>query len=178
MSAAADTRPADSLPGVLRALGARAHQVRAATRAADHYLAQDASTEHDTGAWLLSSAVTLAADLAIDLDGLARALKERNAESALQQRLVPLRERAHQLHAAAKAADRFLEQDSRDDRDTGGWLVPMAQDLANKLAHELDDALSALRRPAAADKAAAVEPHDPALARRINAATAPLRGAA
>jgi hypothetical protein len=179
MPTTADTHPsADSLAGLMRSLGARAHQVRAATRAADHYLAQDASDERDTGTWLLASAVTLAEDLAADLDGLSRTLKERNAEGGLQQRLVPLRARAHQLHAAAKAADRFLEQDSREDRDTGGWLVPMAQQLANKLANELDDTLATTRRPAAADKPAAVEPHDPALARRINAATAPLRGAA
>ncbi len=183
MSNAADVRhttgqTAESLLGLMRSLGARAHQVRAATRAADHYLAQDADGEHDTGAWLLSSAVTMAEDLAADLDGLSRTLKERNAEAPLQQRLVPLRARAHQLHAAAKAADRFLEQDNREDRDTGGWLVPMAQQLANKLANELDDTLAATRRPAAADKPAAVEPHDPAMARRINAATAPLRGAA
>lgn len=179
MSTTAEARPsAESLLGLMRSLGARAHQVRAATRAADHYLAQDASDEHDTGAWLLASAVTLAEELAADLDGLSRTLKERNAEGALQQRLVPLRARAHQLHAAAKAADRFLEQDSREDRDTGGWLVPMAQQLANKLANELDDTLATTRRPAVAEKPAAVEPHDPALARRINAATAPLRGAA
>jgi hypothetical protein len=178
MSTSAEPRPADTLPGLMRSLGARAHQLRAATRAADHYLAQEARAEHDTGAWLLSSAVTLAEDLAADLDGLARTLKERSAEAGLQHKLVPLRARAHQLHAAAKAADRFLEQDSREDRDVGGWLVPMAQQLAARLANELDDALAAMRRPAAADKPAPVEPHDPALARRINAATAPLRGAA
>ena len=148
----------DTLPGLLRLLGARAHQVRAATRAADHYLAQNAPDEHDTGAWLLASAVALAADLAADLDGLARTLMERNAEPALLQRLVPLRAQAHQLHAATKAADRFLEQDSRDDRDTGGWLVPMAQQLATRLAAGLDDTLAAARRPVAADKAAASEP--------------------
>lgn len=177
-----ETRPAtEALPALMRSLGARAHQVRAATRAADHYLAQDERSDSDTGAWLLSSAVTLAEDLAADLDGLARTLKERNAEAALQQRLVPLRARAHQLHAAAKAADRFLEQDSRDDHDTGTWLVPMAQQLAQKLAAELDDTVAAPRQPAAAERKAdkaGVEPHDPALARRINAATAPLRGAA
>jgi hypothetical protein len=179
MPTTAETRPtADSLASLMRSLGARAHPVRAATRAADHYLAQDASDERDTGTWLLASAVTLAEDLAADLDGLSRTLKERNAEGSVQQRLVPLRARAHQLHAAAKAADRFLEQDSSEDRDTGGWLVPMAQQLANKLANELDDTLATTRRPSAADKPAAVEPHDPALARRINAATAPLRGAA
>ena len=69
-----------------------------------------------------------------------------------------LRAQAHQLHAAAKAADRFLEQDTRDDRDTGGWLVPMAQQLATRLAAGLDDTLAAARRPVAADKAAAAEP--------------------
>lgn len=164
-----DARHSDTLPALLRALGARAHQVRAATRAADHYLAQDASDEQDTGAWLLASAVTLAADLAAELDGLARTLKERGAEPALQQRLVPLRAQAHQLHAAAKAADRFLEQDNRDDRDTGGWLVPMAQQLAQRLATGIDDSLAAARRPAAADKASAVEPPQPVAARRAAA---------
>jgi len=158
MSTAPESRGNETLPGLLRLLGARAHQVRAATRAADHYLAQDAQDEHDTGAWLLASAVTLAADLAADLDGLSRTLKERSAEPALQQRLVALRAQAHQLHAAAKAADRFLEQDARDDRDTGGWLVPMAQQLATRLAAGLDDTLAAARRPAAADKATAAEP--------------------
>jgi hypothetical protein len=178
MTTPAEPRAAESLPTLLRALGARAHQARAATRAADHYLAQDHRDAHDTGAWLLASAVALAADLALDLDGLARTLKERNAEPALQQRLVPLRAQAHQLHAATRAADRFLEQDNHDDRDTGGWLVPMAQQLAARLAAGIDDTLNSARRPAAADKPAVVEPHDPALARRINAATAPLRGAA
>ena len=177
MSNAPDARSPDTLPGLLRMLGARAHQVRAATRAADHYLAQDARDDHDTGAWLLSSAMALAADLAADLDGLARTLKERNAEPALQQRLVALRARAHQLHAAAKAADRFLEQDSRDDRDTGGWLVPMAQQLAGRLADELDDTLAAARRPATAARPATVadipEPVRPAAP-----AAAPRRGTA
>lgn len=176
MSTPSEVRTTDSLPALMRSLGARAHQVRAATRAADHYLAQDVGDEHDTGAWLLASAVTLAADLAADLDGLARMLKERSAEPALQQRLVPLRAQAHQLHAAAKAADRFLEQDHRDDRDTGGWLVPMAQQLATRLATGIDDTLSAARRPAAAERPVVVEPQDAAPARR--AAAAPLRGAA
>jgi hypothetical protein len=169
---------AESLAAQLRGLGARAHQVRAATRAADHYLAQGAGGERDTGNWLLASAVGLAQDLAADLDGLARLLKERQADGALLQRLLPLRARAHQLHAAARAADRFLEQDSGEDQETGGWLVPLAQTLASKLAAELDDTLVAARRPGAGAKPGAAEPHDPALARRINAATAPLRGAA
>jgi hypothetical protein len=178
MSTSTEARAVDSLQGLLRSLGARAYQVRAATRAADHYLAQDASDDTDTGAWLLASAVTLAADLASDLDGLARTLKERSAEAPLQQRLVPLRAQAHQLHAAAKAADRFLEQDNRDDRETGGWLVPMAQQLAARLAAGIDDTLASARRPAPAGEKAMAEAPDAAQPRRVHAAAAPLRGAA
>jgi hypothetical protein len=46
--------------------------------------------------------------------------------------------------------------------------------LAHKLASEIDDSAVPAKRPAAGE----VEPHDPALARRVAAATAPLRGAA
>ena len=80
---------------VLRQLGARAHQLRATTRAADHYNAQDAQAERDTGSWLISSAVGLAEDLAADIDGLARSIKERQADAALLLRISPLRVRAH-----------------------------------------------------------------------------------
>ena len=166
---------------VLRQLGARAHQLRATTRAADHFNAQDAQAERDTGSWLISSAVGLAEDLAADIDGLARSIKERQADAALQQRIPPLRVRAHQLHAAAKAADHFLDQDSREDQDTGSWLIATANALAVKLAAELDDTVAGARR-GPQDKAAAaqIEPHDPVLARRLAAAStpAPLKGAA
>ncbi|MDO9094634.1 MAG: hypothetical protein Q8R98_23235 [Rubrivivax sp.] len=190
----ADTRPSPLAPAAplaaggdapdaahhLRQLGARAHQLRAATRAADHYTAQDQATERDTGSWLMSSAVGLAAELAADLDGLARAIKERQADAALLARLSPLRVRTHQLHAAAKAADHFLDQDSREDQDTGSWLVATAHALAVKLAAEMDDSVADVRRSPV--NKAAVEVHDPALARRVAAATAtastPLRGAA
>ena len=162
----------------LRQLGARAHQLRATTRAADHYNAQDAQAERDTGSWLISSAVGLAEDLAADIDGLARSIKERQADAALLLRISPLRVRAHQLHAAAKAADHFLDQDSRDDQDTGSWLIATANALAVKLAAELDDTVPGARR-GQQDKGP-IEPHDPVLARRLAAAStpAPLRGAA
>ena len=178
---ARSTLPADAgdASHLLRELGARAHQLRATTRAADHYNAQEAAAERDTGSWLMSSAVGLAAELAADLDALARSIKERQADAALLSRLSPLRVRAHQLHAAAKAADHFLDQDSREDQDTGSWLIATAQALAVKLAAEVDDSVAGVRRtpPATAQDKPALEPHDPALVRRVAAATAPLRGA-
>jgi hypothetical protein len=88
----------------LRQLGARAHQLRATTRAADHYVAMDTGEDRNTASWLMSSAVVLAEDLAADVDGLARSLKERPADAALQQRVAGLRVRTHQLHAATRAA--------------------------------------------------------------------------
>jgi hypothetical protein len=164
-------------PHLLRQLGARAHQLRAATRAADHYNAQAQAADRDTGSWLISSAVGLAADLADDLDSLARTVKERQADAALLTRLSPLRVRAHQLHAAAKAADHFLDQDSREDQDTGSWLIATAHALAVKLASELDDNVAGGRR-APTDRPG-VEVHDAVVARRVAAAsTTPIRGAA
>ena len=165
---------------VLRLLGARAHQLRATTRAADHYNAQDVQAERDTGSWLISSAVGLAEELAADIDGLARSIKERQTDAALLARISPLRVRAHQLHAAAKAADHFLDQDTREDQDTGSWLIATANALAVKLAAELDDSVAGARRgPLDKSPVTPIEPHDPALARRVAAAAAmPVRGAA
>jgi hypothetical protein len=176
-SATAGNAPSDSADFAqqLRQLGARAHQLRATTRGADHFNAQEAAGERDTGSWLMSCTVDLAADLAADLDALARAVKERQADAALLQRLSPLRVRAHQLHAAAKAADHFLDQDTREDQDTGSWLVATAHALAAKLTAEMDDNVAPARR---SGMEKVVEPHDPALVRRMAAATAPLRGAA
>lgn len=182
-STAASSAPPSNADGpdaahLLRQLGARAHQLRAATRAADHYNAQDQAADRDTGSWLMSSTVGLAADLAADLDSLARAIKERQSDAALLARLSPLRVRAHQLHAAAKAADHFLDQDSREDQDTGSWLIATANALAVKLAAELDDTVPGARR--GPQDTGPIEPHDPVLARRLAAAStpAPLRGAA
>lgn len=165
----------------LRQLGARAHQLRATTHAADHFNAQDTSEDRNTGSWLMSSALVLAAELADDIDGLARSLKERPADAALQQRVAGLRVRAHQLHAASRAADHFLDLDTPDGRDTGGWLVATALALAQKLAGEIDDStLPSTWRPGGEKLVADVQ--DGAVPRRPSATaagTAPhMRGAA
>jgi len=167
----------------LRKLGSRAHQLRAATRAADHFNSQDNDADRSTGSWLMSSALTLAEDLAADIDTLARTLREGSADALQQQSVAGLRVRAHQLHASARAADHFLDQDNREDHETGSWLIACASNLAAKLAAELDDGVAPVRRPAV-DKAS-IEPHDAQLTRRMNAATStttatttPLRGAA
>lgn len=131
---------------VLRALGGQAHQIRAAFRAADHFNTQTRGDVHNTGSWLISSAVELSQDVASGVDSLARSLKERGADAGLQQRVSSLRVRAHQLYAAAQAADHFLDQDSSEDRDTGSWLVATAMTLANKLSSELDDSATPVRR--------------------------------
>jgi hypothetical protein len=160
----------------LRELGARAHQLRAATRAADHFNAQDSRDDRNTGSWLMSCALNMADDLAADLDSLARSLKDRPTDAASVQKVAGLRVRAHQLHAAAKAADYFLDQDTLEDRDTGSWLIATAFNLAQNLASEIDDGVAAARRPGA-DKAPAAEPHEPnSVARRVGGQ--PVRGAA
>ena len=160
----------------LRHLGARAHQLRAATRAADHFIALDTAEDRNTGSWLMSSALVLAADLASDLDSLARTIKERAADATLRQAVANLRVRAHQLHAAARAADHFLDQDTREDHETGGWLIATALTLAHKLASEIDDSTVPAKR--GAGDAVNIEAQDPVAARRMAAATAPARGAA
>ena len=159
----------------LRQLGARAHQLRAATRAADHFNARDTAEDRNTGSWLMSSALVLAAEVASDLDSLARTIKERPADANLRQAVASLRVRAHQLHAAARAADHFLDQDTREDHDTGGWLGATALMLAHKLASEMDDSTVPARR--GAGEAADIEPHDPVVSRRVAAATSTARGA-
>ena len=159
----------------LRQLGARAHQLRASTRAADHFNALDSTEDRNTGSWLMSCALALSADLAADIDGLARTLREQPVDAALQTKVSALRVRTHQLHAAARAADHFLDQETSEDRDTGSWLIATASSLAQKLASEIDDNTLPVRRPAL-DKAA-IEPHDAGLARRMAAATAPVFGA-
>jgi hypothetical protein len=166
----------DSPHATLRALGARAHQLRAALRAADHYIGEGSADASNTGSWLISSAMELATDLTSDVDNLARSVKDRSADAALMQRIAALRVRTHQLFAAARAADHFLDQDNAEDRDTGSWLVATALSLAVKLASEMDDSAAPARRTPI-DKSQ-IEPHDAALARRVAAATTPLRGTA
>jgi len=139
---------------LLRKLGGSAYQLRAAARAADHFLGQEGSADRDTGSWLISSAYGIAEELASDLDGLAKTLKDKNGEPSLSQELRLVRTHAHQLHAATRAADHFLEQDNNDDRSTGSWLIAYALGLADKLASELDDLASSLKRGSAGDAAA------------------------
>jgi hypothetical protein len=152
----------------LRRLGARAHQLRAATRAADHFCGQDNEEDRSTASWLMSCSVGLASELAGDIDSLARVLREQSAESGLQRAVAGVRVRAHQLHAAARAADRFLEQESQEDRETGSWLIACAHGLAGRLTEDLDNSVVPTRRPAV-DKSR-VEPHDPQLVRSMAAA--------
>ena len=146
---AATPRAGDDASQSLRRLGSRAHQLRASLRAADHYNGRDHADDRNTGSWLTSSAVTLAEDLAADIDSLARAVKEGSADSALQQAVAAVRVRAHQLNASARAADHFLDQDNAEDRDTGSWLIASALGLAEKLAAEIDDSVAPARKLAA-----------------------------
>lgn len=169
---AADAASDDTL-SALREIGTRAHQLRASTRAADHFNALDTPEDRSTGSWLISSALLLARELASDLDGMARTLRNSGTDSLLSSKVAALRTRAYQVHAAARAADHFLDQDAPDDRETGSWLIATAQGLAQKLASEIDDSASPVRRPAI-DKST-MAPHDPAMMRRMAAATNPLR---
>jgi hypothetical protein len=161
----------------LRALGARAHQLRASMTAADRFIARDATHDRDTGSWLISAATAMATEVTADIDNLARSLRDRPADAALLQTISAIRVHAHQLSAATRAADHFLDQETREDRDTGSWLVATALGLAQKLAEEIEDGASVGRRTGG-DKGQ-IEPHDAAQARRVTAATAtPLRGTA
>jgi hypothetical protein len=171
---AANQPESDDHSQALRQLGSRAHQLRAATRAADHYCGLDAEEDRNTGSWLMSCAVGLAAELAADIDGVARSLRDAPANAALEAAVSAVRVRAHQLHAAARAADRFLEQENAEDRETGSWLIACALGVAVKLASELDDSVMPGRKMVG--EVSRVEPHDPKLVRSISAGTA--RGAA
>ena len=169
---AADAASDDTL-SALREIGTRAHQLRASTRAADHFNALDTPEDRSTGSWLISGALGLARELASDLDVMARALRDKGTDSVLSSKVAALRTRAYQVHAAARAADHFLDQEAPDDRETGSWLIATAHGLARKLTAEIDDSVVPVRRPMF-DKSK-VEPHDPGLVRRMAAATAPLR---
>ncbi len=159
----------------LRKLGALAHQVRAGTRAADHFVSQGNAADRDTACWLMSSAVEQSEELARDLDNLARGLKEAPNDAALLQTVQGLRVRAHQLHAAARAADHFLEHDNHEHQETGSWLIASARQLADKLSGGIDDAGGSLKRPT---EATVIDAQDAALLRRVAQATTPTRGAA
>jgi hypothetical protein len=153
----------------LRGLGGRAHELRATTRAADRFIAGHDAEDHDTGCWLVSCAVGLAAEVASDLDRLARELRDGPSDPSLSATLVVLRKRAHELHATCRAADRFLDDDQRDERETGGWLVACARRLADALAGAIDDSIGVLQRAGLGSGAAAgmAEPIELGVARRI-----------
>ena len=137
----------------MRQLGGRAYQVRAVVRAADYFAAQSSIADRDTGSWLIACAVETSQELAMDLDSLAKSLREGAMETGRSHVLQKLRARAHQLHAAARAADHFLEQDNSEQRSTGSWLVACGLGLADALASELEDLASRLKRPSSAEAA-------------------------
>ena len=169
---AADVFDLSDPPKALRQLGARAHQLHAAVRAADRFLARDVPEDRNTGSWLMSTALALATDVADDVDALARAVSERPGDAALRQTVSLLRVRAHQLHAATRAADHFLDQAPREDQETGNWLVATALALSHKLASDLDDRALPVRRQAPAPEAAA-EPVVRRTAAPLRSGTAP-----
>lgn len=146
----------------LRRLGGLAHQTRASLRAADRFVTQGSAEDRDSASWLVCTAVELAREVAGELDGLAKGLREAGTDAARQQALAPWRKTAHQLHAACRAADVYLEQESRDDQDTGTWLVASARSLADRLAAAMDDGVGswaasaepAVRRVAAPQRTA------------------------
>lgn len=156
------SKPSDTYP-MMRQLGGRAYQLLAAARAADHFIAQESVEDRDTGSWLIACAVGLAEELAADLDGMAKNLKASGADAALALGFQRLRARAHQLHAATRAADHFLDQDNSVDRSTGSWLIACALGLADKLANELEDLANGMRR---APSDVALSASDPSTARR------------
>jgi hypothetical protein len=161
----------DDAYGTLRRLAGVGYQLRATLRGGDRFLALDANDDHNTGVWLISCALALAEDVKTDLDALARGWKPRAADSAAAAALHKLRTRAHQLHATARAADHFLDQDSAEDRTTGSWLVACALGLAEKLAGETEDLASALKRSSGDTSTV-----DATAARRPAPTVTPLRG--
>ncbi len=133
---------------MMRQLGGRAYQLLAAARAADHFIAQESEQDRDTGTWLISTAVALAEEMTDDIDGMAKNIRASTNDATLGQGFQKLRARAHQLYAATRAADHFLEQESNVDRSTGSWLIACALGLADKLANELEDLANGMRRGA------------------------------
>ena len=127
----------------LRQLGALAHQARAALRAADRFVAQDHGQSTEIAGWLVCTAMELAHEVAEDVESLAQDLGTNSTPGQQLEALAPVRRAAHQLHAACRAADLFLEQDSSQDRDAGTWLIASARTLADRLTAALDDQVSA-----------------------------------
>ena len=145
MNAAPDVYPLhpDADQKTLRQLGALAHQARAALRAADRFVAQDHGQAMEIAGWLVCTAMDLAHEVAEDIENMARDLSVSSSPAQQLDALAPVRRAAHQLHAACRAADLFLEQDSSQDRDAGTWLIASARTLADRLTAALDDQVSA-----------------------------------
>jgi len=158
---------------LMRQLGGRAYQLLAAARAADHFIAQEGAEDRETGTWLIACAVGLAEELSTDLDGMAKNLRTAPSDATIAQPFQKLRARVHQLHAATRAADHFLEQDNNVDRSTGSWLIACSLGLADKVASELEEVANGLRRSAGESGPAA---GDSSFARR-GGPTMPLRAA-
>ena len=154
---------------LLRQLGARAYQLRAAARAADHFIAREVAADRETGTWLIACAGGLAEELAYDFDVLARNFRDAVAEPGQILALQKLRAKAHQLHAATRASDYFIDLESSEDRNTGSWLMACALGLADKLAAELEDLASAVRR-GPTDAPMSAPTSDATLGRRSTAA--------
>lgn len=160
-----------------RTLGTRAHQMRALTRAADHYLATGDGGRH-TACWLISGACELSVDAASELDALAHSLREAGVDASRMQQVQRLRVRAHRLQAMLHAADHFLEQDAAEDADTGSWLVSCAVGGAKQFASEIDDCSPLVERVESrrAPPVDVVDAHEAALQRRVAAMTERLPG--
>ena len=132
---------------MMRQRGARAYEVRAVLRAAEHFMVQSSAADRDTGGWLVANAMRNAQDLAAELNDLAKNAKETSADVGTHLALQKLRATAYQLHAAVHAADHFLDQENNEERDTGSWLIACALGLAETLASELEDLASSIKRP-------------------------------
>jgi hypothetical protein len=132
----------------LRQLAGRAYQLRASTRAADHFLTSGLGDDRKTGSWLVSTALSLADGLAEDLDLMVRGLKESGSDASLVTALEKMRVQTHQVHASVRGAEHFIVVDTGEDRETGSWLIATALGLAQGLANELDDLASSLKRSA------------------------------
>lgn len=156
----------------LRRLAALGYQLRATLVAGDRFLALDTDTDRDNAVWLVSTAVALAEEVAVDIDGFAKSFKPRTPDASLSNAVHKLRMCAHQLQASVRAADHFLDQDSSEDRGHGSWLVASAMTLSDRLASETEDLASALKRGAVVDPAPTTAGSPDAAVRRAAAAAA------
>lgn len=162
----------------LRRVAALGFQARATLVAGDRFLTHDDDKDRETAGWLVSCAVALAEEAATDIDGFAKSWKPKTPDPAITGALHKLRMRAHQLQAATRAADHFLDQDNAEDRSNGSWLVATALSLADKLAGETEDLASAVKRNGSGEASVPASNTPEAAARRAAAAAAAsVRGA-